>query len=435
MTSLPQTHSGSRLRPYPKYKDSGVEWLGRIPEHWEVKPLKRLGVVKGGNGFPDEEQGVENEELPFYKVSDMNLEGNGVVMCTHNNSVSRNTARRLGASIFLPDAIVFPKVGAALLTNKRRILSRAACIDNNTMAFTVSEGSVKFLFYRLVCIDLGRLANPGAVPSLNEKEAGEIAVGVPPAVEQHSIASFLDRETAKIDALVAKKERLIELLQEKRTALISHAVTQGLNPDAPKKDSGIPWLGRIPAHWEVKRLKFLFFNLDSRRRPLSGEERATMEKEYPYYGASGIIDRVEDYIFDEPLILVAEDGANLFSRSTPLAFPASGKYWVNNHAHILKPMDGMVDYWSQVLATVVYDPWISGSAQPKLTSENLGTIPLSVPPIRERKEILGFLDSETAKLDALTAKVRAAIERLQEYRTALISAAVTGQIDVREEAA
>ena len=159
-----------------------------------------------------------------------------------------------------------------------------------------------------------------------------------------------------------------------------------------------------------------------------------MTKEYPYYGASGIIDHVDDFIFDEPLILVAEDGANLFSRSTPLAFIASGKYWVNNHAHILRPIEGPIDYWSYLLASIIYDPWITGSAQPKLTKDNLGSIHLPVPSKNERTGIVEFLNRETSKLDSLIAKIRITVGKLNEYRSALISAAVTGKIDVRQEA-
>jgi len=199
------------------------------------------------------------------------------------------------------------------------------------------------------------------------------------------------------------------------------------------KPSGIEWLGEVPEHWEVKRLKFLFRNLDCRRIPLSAEERSYMEKKYPYYGASGIIDSVEDYIFNESLILVAEDGANLLSRSTPLAFVAEGKYWVNNHAHILKPQCGPLRYWEGVLQTYDYTPLITGAAQPKLTAENLGIIPLPAPPINEQHFIATFLDRETARIDALIEKVRQSIDLLREYRTALISAAVTGKIDVRKE--
>jgi type I restriction enzyme S subunit len=195
------------------------------------------------------------------------------------------------------------------------------------------------------------------------------------------------------------------------------------------KDSGVEWLGEIPEDWEVKRLKLVCTFLDSHRIPLSSEERAIMVKEYPYYGASGIIDYVESYLFDEPLILVAEDGANLFSRSTPLAFVASGKYWVNNHAHILRPNDNSLAYWAYVLATIVYDPWITGSAQPKLTKDNLGSIRLPSPQQDERDAIASFLDRETAKIDALIAKKERLIELLQEKRTAIISHAVTQGLD------
>ena len=160
-----------------------------------------------------------------------------------------------------------------------------------------------------------------------------------------------------------------------------------------------------------------------------------MEKNYPYYGASGIIDRVEGFLFDEPLILVAEDGANLYSRSTPLAFVATGQYWVNNHAHILSPHDDLVEYWVHVLASIVFDPWISGSAQPKLTLESLGTIPIPIPPLSERVVIHARVDARIARLDLLIATIKNAIEHLRELRTALIAAAVTGKIDVREEVA
>lgn len=198
------------------------------------------------------------------------------------------------------------------------------------------------------------------------------------------------------------------------------------------KPSGVEWLGEVPEGWEVKRLGYLFWNLDHRRIPVAAEDRATIDKTYPYYGASGIIDYVDDYLFDETLILVAEDGANLLSRSTPLAFLASGKYWVNNHAHILKPLGGDIRYWESVLQTFDVTPLVTGAAQPKLTAERLGSIRLPKPTDAEQRAIADYLDCETSKIDRLSAKVEEAIERLQEYRAALITAAVTGKIDVRE---
>ena len=154
-----------------------------------------------------------------------------------------------------------------------------------------------------------------------------------------------------------------------------------------------------------------------------------LNRTYPYYGASGVIDHVEDYIFDEPTVLIAEDGANLLSRTTPLAFIADGKYWVNNHAHILKPRLGPFRYWAHLLCTADYEPWVTGAAQPKLTKENLGSIKVPVPPLDEQTRIAAFLDEKTAEIDAAIAKKQRLIELLQEQKAILINRAVTRGID------
>jgi type I restriction enzyme, S subunit len=199
-----------------------------------------------------------------------------------------------------------------------------------------------------------------------------------------------------------------------------------MKPYPHYKDSGIAWLWQIPEHWEAFPLKFSVKFLNNKRIPLSSEERGAMTtKTYPYYGASGIIDYVESYIFDKPLILIAEDGANLLSRSTPLAFIADGRYWVNNHAHILEPILGPFEYWANLLCEIDYSPWISGSAQPKLTKERLGNIKLPVPPANEQQAIARFLDEKTKQIDDLIAQKERLLQLLAEKRTALITRAVT----------
>jgi type I restriction enzyme S subunit len=199
-------------------------------------------------------------------------------------------------------------------------------------------------------------------PAINASDLVNIKTPEPSIAEQEKIAAFLDHETAKIDALIEKQQRLIELLKEKRQAVISHAVTKGLNPNAPMKDSGVEWLGEVPTHWTVCAIKHQLKSLDSRRIPLSAEERGDRQGDYRYYGASGVIDYIDDYLFDEATVLVGEDGANLVNRSTPLAFSATGKYWVNNHAHILKPDDGLVEFWAEAIEHVDVNPIVSGSA-------------------------------------------------------------------------
>ena len=196
------------------------------------------------------------------------------------------------------------------------------------------------------------------------------------------------------------------------------------------RDSGVEWLGEIPEDWEVSTLKYLYANLDNRRIPISAAERETVVDGYPYYGASGIIDYVSEYIYDEETILVGEDGANLLSRSTPLAFIANGKYWVNNHAHILRFTDKNHFYWSNVINSLDISPAVSGSAQPKLTSEALGNLTITYPKgENERKTIANYLDKATAKIDTLIEKQTKLIELLKEKRQALISTAVTRGLD------
>ena len=185
----------------------------------------------------------------------------------------------------------------------------------------------------------------------------------------------------------------------------------------------------------MRRLKYELESLNERRIPLSGPERGAMKnKRYDYYGASAIIDKVDDYIFDEPLLLIAEDGANLLLRNLPLAIIATGKYWVNNHAHILRPYRGNLYFFAYLLESMRYDQYISGSAQPKLTQDRLANIKMSVPPVNEQWEIINALNRETEKIDAAVAKAQKEIHLIREYHQALISEAVTGKIDVRKTA-
>ena len=257
---------------------------------------------------------------------------------------------------------------------------------------------------------------------------------MPPFSEQIQIATFLDRKTKQIDELIRIKERQIELLQEQRTALINQTVTKGLDPNVEMKPSGVAWIGEIPKHWMVSKVKHEFESLDNLRIPLNSETRGSMKlKVYDYYGASGVIDKVENYIFDEPLILIGEDGANLHLRSTPLAFKATGKYWVNNHAHVLKPKHGNIDYLTNMLESLDYTHYITGAAQPKLTSEHLMNITVIIPPSLEQAQIANFLDDKTQQIDELIATEQQKIELLKKYRQSLISEVVTGKIDVRNE--
>jgi type I restriction enzyme S subunit len=212
-------------KPYAAYKRSGVPWLGKVPEHWEVVPLKRLAWFKSGAGFPVHYQGETSEEIPFFKVSDMNIRGNEKYLHVCANSVSMAVAQDLGATVLPAGTIVFPKVGGALLTNKRRIAANQCCIDNNIMGCVVRNGNRDFLFLIMSYIDLGQIAKPGPVPAISEGEVREIRVALPSAPEQTAIVEYLDTQTSKLDTAIAAARREIELLREYRERLIADVVT------------------------------------------------------------------------------------------------------------------------------------------------------------------------------------------------------------------
>ena len=212
-----------------RLKPSGIPRLGEVPAHWEVLPLKRLGRFSSGSGFPIDEQGKRGLDLSFFKVSDMNLPGNDRVMTIQNNSVSHSTARRLGATVFPTGTIIFPKVGGALLTNKRRLVERPCCIDNNLMGCIVRRSNPQFVLLLLEHIDLATIAKPGPVPAVSEREVREIRTAVPPLSEQNTIVTYLGKATADIDTAIAHTRRQIELLYEYRTRLIADVVTGKLD--------------------------------------------------------------------------------------------------------------------------------------------------------------------------------------------------------------
>lgn len=259
-----------------------------------------------------------------------------------------------------------------------------------------------------------------------------IRIAMPPIETQKEIADFLDTETARIDALIERKNRQAECVRARFKSLQRERVFR-LNVEGQKSCSwSEQWIPPLPESWQVRRASQIFDKLDFRRIPLSAEDREHLDGHFPYYGASGVIDYINDYIFDEDTILVGEDGANLVYQSTPVAFKASGQYWVNNHAHILKPRFGVMDFWINALNQIPFEFYVTGSAQPKLTAASLGAIKLPVPSENEQRTIANELNSYEASTSDAVAAIQKTVLLLSEQRSALITAAVTGQIDVKE---
>ncbi|MGY6416968.1 restriction endonuclease subunit S [Vibrio parahaemolyticus] len=408
-----------RYKAYAEYKDSGVEWIGSIPTHWGLKKLKYLAPLIG--------------EKATEKTNPIALEH---IQSWTGKLISSDSTFEGDGTKFKAGDILFGKLRPYLAKVYLTKADGEAIGDFHVMR-PISNSYGKFLKSLMLTKDYIATVDASTygakMPRASWDFTSNIQLPFCSEVEAEKIANFLDHETAKIDTLIDKQEKLIELLKEKRQAVISHAVTKGLNPDVPMKDSGVEWLGDVPEHWVVTSIKRELKSLDSRRIPLSADERGKRTGEYRYYGASGVIDFIDDYIFDEPTVLVGEDGANLLNRNTPLAFSAHGQYWVNNHAHILSPLDGLVDYWAEVIEIIDVTPIVSGSAQPKLTAEALNNLKISFPAsLEERQTIEKFICIQQSKYDQLMRKAKNQVELLKERKTALISAAVTGKIDVRD---
>jgi type I restriction enzyme S subunit len=441
-----------RYKPYPAYKDSGVEWLGEIPAHWEVKRITELMAVV--NGFPfDSEHFVRGDGVPLVRIRDL---------CGTETEVNYTGPIVEDAWIETGDLIVGMDgdFNVARWRGSRALLNQRMCCLRARSG--TNPGFVAYLLPMPLKV-INELTYSTTVKHLSSNDVRKVRLGFPPEPEQRAIAAFLDRETARIDALVAKKERLIALLQEQRTALISDCVTGKaevrrmkdengnssfrLHPSSlPKKDSGVEWLGEIPAHWEVKKVKRLcLVRRGASPRPIDDPIYFDDEGEYAWV-------RIADVTASDRYLERTTQRLSTLGKSKSVALEP-GELFVSIAATVGKPVitkikccihDGFVYFVGlRENRDFLFYLFSCGEAyrglgklgtQLNLNTDTIGDIYLPRPSSDEQQAIVQFLDRETARIDALIAKVREAIERLKELRTALISAAVTGKIDVREEA-
>jgi len=260
---------------------------------------------------------------------------------------------------------------------------------------------------------------------VNTSEISKVKIVVPPKDEQQKISLIL----SKIDNLIASYDKAIVLSKKQKKGLMQQLLTKGIGHTKFKK---VKWLFRkeieIPEEWEIEKLKDVVDFLDSQRIPIEESERENRHGKYPYYGASGIIDYIDDYIFDETLLCLAEDGENLRSRVLPIAFTIKGKTWVNNHAHVLRAKETTEHYFLEYfLNHLSFLKWVASTAQPKLNQKDLRSIPIISPPFKEQQKIALILSNCDSKISELESK-RSNLERLKK---GLMQKLLTGQIRVK----
>ena len=433
----------NRYKMYSEYKDSGVEWLGKIPSGWNAQKLKYL-CTYNDDVLP--ESTPKDKEMVYVDIGSVSaMEGiTNIETITYENSPSR--ARRI------------VRDGDVIISTVRTYLEAIAPINHPPENMVVSTGFAvirpKNRFYKgfasyslRVKGFIGEVVSRSvgvSYPAINSSDLVNIEIPTPPVNEQKQIANFLDHETTKIDTLIEKQQRLIELLTEKRQAVISHAVTKGLNPDAPMKDSGVEWLGEVPEHWEVSK-----FSHCAQIRNGLVSPRDLRYKQLVLYAPNHIEKATGKVIYKET---AEEQGADsskylcfkgevIYSKIRPaLAKVALCEEVVALCSADMYPISALNGLTNEFLYYFMLSDNFTKAAildsdrvaMPKINRESLSDYKVPIPSINEQKSICEYISTKINRFDIIEAKAKQAIQLMQERRTALISAAVTGKIAVRD---
>ena len=423
------------MRRYESYKDSGVEWLGEVPSHWDVKKLKYLAKLS-----PSKAEIIFNHEELCSFIPMEKLKLNTLVL----DEIKQIKSVYSAYTYFRNEDLLIAKV-TPCFENKNFAIAKNLV---NSIGFGSSEIYVlraynnlfnKFLFYRLqeqnfMEIAISKMSGTGGLKRVPSEFINNFQLALPPYLEQQKIAQFLDDKTAKIDQAVDLAEKQIALLKEHKQILIQNAVTRGLNPDVPLKDSGVEWIGQVPEHWDVKKLKFVL--------TLSNKKEESKNSNKRYIGMENI-ESFTGKINDTSLI--AEGIANsfykdeiLFGKLRPYLAKSyladfngicSTEFLVYRSTKVLDNRFALNIFLSYSFIDAV-NASTYGSKMPRANVEFISNMFLAIPPLPEQKQIIDYLDTQTAKIDQAIALKTAHIEKLKEYKSVLINDAVTGKVRV-----
>ncbi|MDN3432615.1 MULTISPECIES: restriction endonuclease subunit S [unclassified Pseudoalteromonas] len=439
-----------RYKAYSEYQDSGIDWLHDIPTHWKTIPVGRCYNRVKRTGYESEEllsvyrdYGVipkssrdDNNNKPSDDLSPYQL------VCKNNLVMNKMKAWQ----------------GSIAISEFRGIVSPAYFVyeplkQANSLIY---PRYVHYLLRHPIYINQYMSRSKGIRVNqwdLDPDEFQRIELLLPEKDEQEKIINFLDHETAKIDTLIAKQEKLIGLLKEKRQAVISHAVTKGLNPDAPMRDSGVEWLGEVPEHWSASKLKFNCILIDGDRSSVYPNDKDLVDCGIPFVSSKNII----NFCFTkEKLNYISEEKFNQLNRGKllngDLVITVRGTIghvaifdskvlghktgFINAQMMIIRPTKKLTNYLMYVSESNQWKEQLNigsyGSTVKQLSNQILGNVFFSLPPQNEINDVVGYLNSRTSKIDHLIKKASNAIDLMKERKTAMISATVTGKIDVRD---
>ncbi|WP_350015438.1 restriction endonuclease subunit S [Rhodanobacter sp. IGA1.0] len=441
------------LPRYPEYKDSGVPWIGNVPAHWLPLKVKAFADFCGGGTPSRDNLAFWNGDIPWVSPKDMKSERiTGAEECITPEGLSSSSSSMVDAGRLL----MVVRSGILKHTIPVAINVVPVAMNQDMKALRFSEQLVTSDFFLrwvqgLNDVLLLAWAKQGAtVESIEHTYLAETTVPLPPLAEQSAIAAFLDRETGKIDALIGEQEKLLTLLAEKRQATISHAVTRGLNPNAPMKDSGLPWLGEVPAHWKVVRLKFIASVQTgiAKGKDVTGRDTVTV----PYLRVANVQDGFLK--LDEVALIEVEPtqveryrllpGDVLMNEGGDFDKLGRGAIWHGeiedcihqNHVFAVRPHNVRPAWLNQVTSSEYAQFYFIGRSKQStnlasISSTNVMELPVVLPPDDEQADILDWIQFEAERFNRLESEVNQALLLLKERRSALIAAAVTGKIDVR----
>lgn len=447
------------MKPYPAYKDSGLQWLGPIPEHWQTRRLKFLAPVRLSN------------------VDKHSIEGQSpVLLCNYTdvyyNDRITNALKFMEATAspeqvekfgLLPGDVLMTKdsetandigIPALVTENLENVICgyHLALLRPNS---AIRGGFLKYCLGSFPAQDhFSTSANGVTRFGLSRDDIASAPLLLPPPVEQSAIVAFLDRKCADIDRFLDRKRRLIALLKEQKAAIITQAVTQGLNPDAPRKPSGVEWLGDVPEHWKVRRLKYVapvrLSNVD--KHSVEGEQLVLLcnytdvyynekiNSSFTFMQATASSEQIAKFQLQLGDVLITKDSETPDDIGVSSVVEESvANVICGYHLALLRPnaLTSGIFIKHSLSCSPAHDHFCSsanGVTRVGLSRGDIATAPLIMPPLEEQKAIVGHIETESAKIDAVIGRTEREMELMHEYRTALISEAVTGKIDVRESA-
>lgn len=427
-----------------KMKDSGIEWIGEIPEDWEIDRVKYHFKIISGSGFPIERQGKENGDYPVCKASDIADANKSGVLYSAANFLDKKDI--LGYNIVPKDSIIMPKIGEAMKKNNRAITGCDVLVDNNCQGLFSTSMDVKYAYYLFRIIDMNWFDNAGTIPCVNNIRLINSSILYPSYKEQRNISNKIDKKVKVLENIESKITIQIQALEDYKKSVITEAVTKGLDKNVEMKDSGIEWIGEIPVDWEVDRLKNL---VNYNEQTL----KETTNKSYRFkyidigsveYGKG--LSPLEIMNFEKAPSrarrIVNEGDIIISTVRTYLkaiaVVPKSDMPIIVSTGFITLRTKGVVEqeYLKYVVQSETFISEISsksvGVNYPAINAAELINIKIVIPPKEERLKIISHLDKKTRIIDEAVANKQKQLEILEEYKKSLIYEYVTGKKEVED---